>query len=228
MPSDFSRLLSVLRQERGISQRAAARDLNISQALLSHYENGIREPGLAFLIRACDYYSVSADYLLGRTLSRDGTTISAEALYDSSNDKDNVLKESVLATLQKKLLVNAIGVLFDLLGKTGSRTAISTAAAYLSTAVYKLFRHLHHAANPSGQDYFSVPSTDFFSGVPDGDMTLSAVGYVSALNAHAKEKGSFPDVSNDALTREYPVMYRSLLQILYLSGERMNELLKGR
>ena len=64
---DFSRTLSLLRQEKGISQRQAAQALGISQALLSHYENGAREPGLAFVCRACDYYGVSADYLLGRT-----------------------------------------------------------------------------------------------------------------------------------------------------------------
>lgn len=67
MARDFSETMSILRRERGLSQRAAAADLHISQALLSHYENGAREPGLAFVCRACDYYGVSADYLLGRT-----------------------------------------------------------------------------------------------------------------------------------------------------------------
>ena len=63
----FSQALSQLRHEKGISQRQAAQELGISQALLSHYENGIREPGLAFVAKVCDYYQVSADYLLGRT-----------------------------------------------------------------------------------------------------------------------------------------------------------------
>lgn len=63
----FSEILHRLRREKGLSQRAVAADLHISQALLSHYENGAREPGLAFVCRACDYYGVSADYLLGRT-----------------------------------------------------------------------------------------------------------------------------------------------------------------
>lgn len=67
MATDFSRTLSLLRQEAGISQRKAAAALGISQALLSHYENGAREPGLGFVCRACDYYGVSADYLLCRT-----------------------------------------------------------------------------------------------------------------------------------------------------------------
>ena len=67
MARDFSTTMSALRKERGLSQRTAAADLRISQALLSHYENGAREPGLGFVCRACDYYGVSADYLLGRT-----------------------------------------------------------------------------------------------------------------------------------------------------------------
>ena len=62
----FCDILASLRRAKGVSQRKAAADLHISQALLSHYENGAREPGLAFVCRACDYYGVTADYLLGR------------------------------------------------------------------------------------------------------------------------------------------------------------------
>ena len=68
----FAQTLSQLRHEKGVSQRQAAQALEVSQALLSHYENGIREPGLAFVVRACDYYQVSADYLLGRRVEREG------------------------------------------------------------------------------------------------------------------------------------------------------------
>lgn len=70
MHARFARNLSQLRHEKGVSQRQAAQALEVSQALLSHYENGIREPGLAFVVRACDYYEVSADYLLGRRPER--------------------------------------------------------------------------------------------------------------------------------------------------------------
>ena len=70
--SDFPRILTLLRKERGLSQKKAALDLGISQALLSHYEKGIRECGLDFLSRAATYYGVSCDYLLGRTPHRNG------------------------------------------------------------------------------------------------------------------------------------------------------------
>lgn len=63
----FHENLADLRYRSGKRQRQVAADLGISQALLSHYENGTREPGLDFLSRACDYYGVTADYLLGRS-----------------------------------------------------------------------------------------------------------------------------------------------------------------
>ena len=67
MSTEFSTVLAELRRERDLSQRKAAADLGISQALLSHFENGLREPRLDFVVKACDYYGVSADYMLGRT-----------------------------------------------------------------------------------------------------------------------------------------------------------------
>ena len=110
MATEFSRTLSLLRKERGVSQRVAAADLGVSQALLSHYENGIREPGLAFVSKVCDYYHVSADYMLGRTLARDGSMLTAEEILNAA-EPSNVLQGSVLATLRGKLLTGACGVL---------------------------------------------------------------------------------------------------------------------
>lgn len=74
----FCQTLADLRKARGLSQRRAATDLSISQALLSHYENGAREPGLNFVCRVCDYYNVTADYLLGRSPNPDGVDRGAD------------------------------------------------------------------------------------------------------------------------------------------------------
>lgn len=74
----FAQILSELRRTAGLSQRKAAADMNISQALLSHYENGAREPGLNFVCRVCDYYNVTADYLLGRSPNPDGVDRGAD------------------------------------------------------------------------------------------------------------------------------------------------------
>lgn len=72
MSTDFALRLTDLRKEKNLSQKEAASCLGVSQALLSHYEKGIRECGLDFLRRACDFYDVTADYMLGLSDNRHG------------------------------------------------------------------------------------------------------------------------------------------------------------
>ncbi len=224
---DFARTLSLLRQERGISQRQAAKALGISQALLSHYENGAREPGLVFVVKACDFYNVSADFLLGRTLSRDGTTIlDADTLYDVSDERDNVLRGSVLATLSKKLVVNSVGLLFDLLSQLGNKKAIRAAANCLSTTIYILFRHLHRASPNGGEDIFSVPDEWFLAGLPRADMVMSEAEYAHAL-ADPGRDARFPPLDHNSMKAAYPGTYQSLLQIAHTCGERINGEMSG-
>ena len=220
--SEFSRTLSLLRQERGVSQRTAASDLGISQALLSHYENGIREPGLSFVVKACDYYHVSADFILGRTLSRDGSMLSSEEVLGAA-EPGNILQGSVLATLQSKRLAGAVGVLFGLLGKLGDKTAINAAAAYLGGAVYQLYRHLYRAAG-ANEAYFALDPAACTMGTADADMKLEEVRYARALRAQAAKKAEFPDLSPEALTSNYPGRCQSLTQVLSTADARLNAL----
>ena len=220
--SEFSRTLSLLRQERGVSQRTAASDLGISQALVSHYENGIREPGLSFVVKACDYYHVSADFILGRTLYRDGSMLSSEEVLGAA-EPGNILQGSVLATLQSKLLAGAVGVLFGLLGKLGDKTAINAAAAYLGGAVYQLYRHLYRAAG-ANEAYFALDPAACTMGTADADMKLEEVRYARALRAQAAKKAEFPDLSPEALTSNYPGRCQSLTQVLSTADARLNAL----
>ncbi|MCL2223102.1 MAG: helix-turn-helix domain-containing protein [Oscillospiraceae bacterium] len=71
MKSTFAARLGELRQEQSMNQRQVANELGVSQAVLSHYENGLREPKLDFVSKVCAYYGVTADYILG--LSDDRT-----------------------------------------------------------------------------------------------------------------------------------------------------------
>ena len=96
---EFNRIIKLLRKERGITQKQAAEDLGVSQALLSHYEKGIRECGLDFVVRVADYYNVSCDYLLGRSAERNGMMLSAEDLPNPDKMKDNIYHGSVLPTM---------------------------------------------------------------------------------------------------------------------------------
>ena len=216
MATDFSRTLSLLRQERGLSQRKTAAALGISQALLSHYENGIREPGLGFVVKVCDYYHVSADYLLGRTLSRDGAIIGADDLYDSSAEKSS-LKGSIMATLQKKLVVNTSNVLFDLLGKLGSREAITAAGDYVSAGLYQLLRQFYRRAG-GNEEFFAMDSAAFDAGLTEADQAFSRVRYLRALDACPPE--SYPALSGETLSTDYPGLGQSAAQVFHNTDER--------
>ncbi len=72
MSIGFASKISALRREKNITQKSAAEQLGISQALLSHYEKGIRECNLEFVKKAAVFYDVSADYLLGLSDTKHG------------------------------------------------------------------------------------------------------------------------------------------------------------
>ncbi len=228
MNAEFSRTLALLRHEKGVSQRRAAEALGISQALMSHYEKGVREPGLAFIVRACDYYGVSADYLLGRTLTRDGTTIQAEELYDASQEKDNVLNGMILATLNKKLMINSLGLLYELLGATGNPHLIKMTSNYFATAISIVFRRLHSHAPRTNPSFFAVASNRFLCGAYDIELKACEMDMVEALLEHKKVRGDFPDLNHDILTEKYGPLYQSLLQNLYNNAKRVNDTLGNR
>ena len=211
MASEFSRTLSLLRQERGVSQRTAAGDLGISQALLSHYENGIREPGLLFVVKACDYYHVSADFILGRTLSREGSMLTSEEILNAA-EPGNVLQGSILATLQSKLLSGAVGVLFGLLGKLGDKAAINAAAAYL------------YRAAGANEAYFSLDPAACTMGLAGADMKLSEARYARALRGQTAQKAEFPNLSSHAIADAYPGRCQSLTQVLSAADARLSAL----
>lgn len=226
MNADFSRTLALLRQEKEIPQRKAAADLGISQALLSHYENGVREPGLAFVKKACDYYHVSADYLLGRTLDRDGGMIDSEELYDA-NDEKGSLRGSIAATLQKKLLANTVSLLFELLGKLNDREVISAAGEYLAAAVYPLYRTLHRAAGEKDA-FFALDAAAFSAGAGDAAMLRAKAAYTRALERHAASGGAFPAMDAETLSAGYPGLAQSMTQVLHTTDEAALDLLTGK
>ena len=205
---DFARTLALLRQERGLSQRKVAEALGVSQALLSHYENGIREPGLDFVRRACDYYHVSADYMLGRTLNRDGSVIDGGDICDLSTEK-STLRGSILATLQKKLISNASNVLFDLLAKTDSKDAINAASEYLSIGLYQLYR-IYHRLSGGKDAVFGLEEDVFMLDGAGVVMKKAELRFIRALRAADK----VPALTPEGLIGDYPGLSQSVNQVL--------------
>ena len=59
--------IALLRKEKGMSQIALSMKLNVSQKMVSAYENGKSEPGIDTLKSLADIFHTSVDYIIGYT-----------------------------------------------------------------------------------------------------------------------------------------------------------------
>lgn len=59
--------LKELRTEKLLTLKQLSNELGIPLQTYANYEHGTREPPIDLLISMCDYFEVSADYLIGRS-----------------------------------------------------------------------------------------------------------------------------------------------------------------
>lgn len=62
----FAERLLELRKEKGISQAALAKHLQVSYSVVCYWETNRSEPTAPNLVKIADFFDVSVDYLLGR------------------------------------------------------------------------------------------------------------------------------------------------------------------
>lgn len=222
MNAHFPRIISLLRREKHLSQKQAAADLGISQALLSHYEKGIRECGLDFIVRAANYYSVSCDYLLGRSPDRSGMTLSVEDLPepDSAGKETATGSAGLLPMLNKKLIANSLNILFDLLAKTRSRALVQECSAFLMLAVYRVFRVVYSCESHNSQALFSAPK-GLYDGYADASMHLASAN----ASAIARGENGGPvtplPLTSESLSESYPLFAASLFNLIKNAEDQM-------
>ena len=219
MGIEFNRIITLLRKERGITQKQAAQDLGISQAQLSHYEKGIRECGLAFVVQVADYYDVSCDYLLGRSAERSGQTIGG-----------SVYRGSVLPTMYKKLIENSLDILYDKLQESRDKQLVVGVSEYLMLAVYKMFRQMYEASPKNVSGMFRIGSARWSSSA-DAAMSVAEGDLSAALTGEDGTRDSLEPatlaLSTDQLARDYPRHATSLFNLVKNAEESMRGLKKG-
>lgn len=218
MNKDFSRIITLLRKEKKLSQKQVASDLEISQALLSHYEKGIRECGLDFLIKIADYYDVSCDYLLGRTPQR------YSDITDVSDDTSKAKRDAVSQIVNKKLIQNTQSVLYDYLIKIGNRKLSNYVSNYLMLATYNMFRKVYSANEKNPQDMFAVHK-DVYDGFSIAAMQVLSTRIACATDLSCesdfiKHSGDF-EISPDELANEYPQLASSVFNLIQHAESNM-------
>ena len=145
MSTDFHTRILELRKERGLKQKEAAQLLGISQALLSHYENGIRECGLDFVRKCAEFYGVSCDYLLGASDKRVNSSLFSgnRAVYNEYAD----------------ILSRAVNELFDCACEISDEQNRKNFFLMVGFFVYRQFSLLAHMGC-IGSDNFELPIMD--------------------------------------------------------------------
>lgn len=215
MNSDFPRIITLLRKERGISQKEAAMKLNVSQALLSHYEKGIRECGLDFVVRVSDFYDVSCDYLLGRSPERTGAKISYDDIPDSNIlGKENTLQGSILPTLNKKLIINSLNIIFEILKNVNDKDITNEVSKFINLAVYRIFRIIYESNSKNEATIFTVPSIKSGAGALAAMAISEAECIYKLSNIKSTQTIQKLYISSQILADNYPLFTSSLLNLI--------------
>ncbi len=211
--SDFSRILTHLRKEKGVSQKTAANHLGVSQSLLSHYEKGVRECGLIFLARAADYYGVTTDYLLGRSYEKNGNNISVDDLpSEDDGNKGNVGVRNLMTTLNKKLICNSISIIMGILAKINNKTLTNEVSSYLSVCIYKLYRLIYNANKQNPQSFFGDDEKEFIF-MSDASINSSLTNINKILSEPDVER-TVPSLDQESVKTNFPLHSSSLFNLL--------------
>jgi len=220
--SYFPRLITLLRKERGLSQKSVANSLGVSQALLSHYEKGIRECGLDFVVKIADFYGVSCDYLLGRTPHPAGFAAEVPV----STQADGTSEETVQAPAEQTIVERSIATLYAIAHSCSSSDLTDEVSVYLFAAVYRVFRILYAANNKNPQGMFAI-SEHLADGraAASGEVALSNIrcllsgedvdGLVRVL------KTAVPSLSPEKLSELYPALSSALFTLIQRAEIRM-------
>lgn len=229
MNAAFPRILTLLRKERGVSQKQVAADLHISQALLSHYEKGIRECGLDFVVHAADYYGVSCDYLLGRTADKNGAMIAVDEIpdQDAAIEDKRLQAGGVLPTLNKKLIVNSLQIIFDLLQKCNNKALTMEVSNCLIQMTYVVFRRMYSADPRNPKAMFSVEDYLYETAALGSAARSAAKAGQLARGATVDgqdgvEPEKMPAILPDDLTAQYPRFAASLLNLLRTAEKNLD------
>lgn len=228
MNKDFSRIITLLRKEKQLSQKQAAADLEISQALLSHYEKGIRECGLDFVVRTADYYGVSCDYLLGRTPERTGATLSAGDIPQASSETA-AMGGTILNTLNKKLIMNSIDIMFGILSVTGNKGLTAAVSNYMMVSVYKMFRVIYSSNKTNPKGMFSVDST-LYMGLASAQQNICEVKANALANGididkfEAVRSENAQALSPEIIMDKFPKYSSSLLNLIQTTEDKIKKI----
>lgn len=102
--------IAELRKEKHLNQVGLAMKLNVSQKMISAYENGTHQPSVDTLIQMSNIFNVSVDYIIGKT----NVKAPADILLKDGLTSDEIELLNLFKDMDKDKQKKAIGILFAL------------------------------------------------------------------------------------------------------------------
>ncbi|MEG1028056.1 MAG: transcriptional regulator, partial [Oscillospiraceae bacterium] len=184
---------------------------------------GIRECGLDFLVKTADFYGVSCDYLLGRSPERTGALISYQDIPDDATvGKENIFKGSILPTLNKKIIVNSINIIYDLLQQANNNDLTIELSNFINLSIYRVFRIIYNINSKNEQNLFTV-SPIVASAKSLAAMALCEANCRLLISELPQETRDKLYISTQTLQQNYPMFNSLLLNLIKNSEDTINK-----
>mgnify|MGYP000126703473 FL=1 len=140
--------------------------------------------------------------------------------------RDNQFRGSVLPVLNKKLLVNSLHILFDLLQKCNNKALTTEVSSYLMLAVYAVFRQIYSANPKNPAAMFSVEEFLFLpSLLGESGKATARIGRLTQGFTVGGEPGvaadKLPAILPDDISAQYPLFASSLFNLLRNAETRL-------
>ena len=141
---------------------------------------------------------------------------------------DNHLKGGVLPVLNKKLVINSLHIVFDMLQKCNNKGLTTNVSAALSLTVYALFRQIY-AANPKNPAAMFSVDRYLFQAASIGEISksIARTGELARGKTIGGMEGvkveNLPAILPDDIARQYPMFSTSLLNLLRNAEAYMQE-----
>ena len=210
MKNSFPAAITELRKAKGLTQKQAAKALGISQSLLSHYENGLRECNLDFLIKISDFYDVTCDQILGHAVP---------TFQETKNLENSSKIQSIYDSLE---------IMFDLVEHCNNESVSKEIADFINIAIYRIFRLVYFSGNNSGDGIFNLPKHTYRA-MADAKMQVSEAEIRCALSGWDESEELEPVFDKGALTvtkRELSALYGEkfdhLVELLNKAEEKIS------
>lgn len=127
----FHKRLKQLREEKGVSQKDLAANLQVTERAVQYYETGDREPTIKNIEKLATYFGVTTDYILGRTNDPQGyfadhlRRLAANEIYEPISDFISlIVDEAKKAAKNGKTDVRVSSSIYDIKNNVQTELAL--------------------------------------------------------------------------------------------------------